>query len=136
MHKTIKMNILIDNPCTTDCPRFCSGTCPFEPEEQEEKCPLWKTVIEKHKYIIDAVSSLNKYFSSYPYILSSVHKIDVTYDHGVLIIHLDMILYEIDIKWKIPDIVDTLPGNGTKADYIFLGAKQIIDRFLKKKEDD
>ena len=128
----VMKNITIDGPCNTDCIHFYQGDCPFKFHEKETKCPKWQIELKNIKYIVDAIEHLNKYYEIYTEINIEISKIVISYDNGIIIIHLDMVLYEMDIKWKIPDMVKTMPGNGTKTDYICLAVQQILDRILKK----
>lgn len=129
-------NIIIDGPCNTDCIRFYQGDCPFSFLEKETKCPKWQAELKSIKYIVDAVEQLNKYYEAYAEMNIDISRIVVSYDNGMMIIHFDMVLYELDIKWNIPDMVKTMPGNGTKTDYICLAVHQIVDRIFKNKNYD
>lgn len=33
------------SPCTTDCARYRSGTCPFDPREARDLCPRWRETL-------------------------------------------------------------------------------------------
>lgn len=128
-------NINIGIPCNTDCPQYCTGTCPFDLHNQES-CPRWIEVLKNIKYIIDAINLLNKYFDDYVAIHDDISRIIVSYDYGVIIINIEMETFDIAVKWPIPDKVKFLEGNGTKTDYICFGVIQIIDRILKGETDD
>lgn len=128
-------NINISIPCNTDCPQYCSGTCPYDLQSQES-CPRWRAVLKDMKYIIDAINLLNKYFDDYVAMYDDISRIIVSYDHGVLIINIEMKTFDIVIKWPIPDKVKELEGNGVKTDYICLGVNQIINKILNREKDD
>lgn len=87
----------------------------------------------KEKYIFDAVKYLNKYCEYYKSMCDNISKIVVLYKEYI-IINIQMKNYNIEIKWAIPDQVQELEGNGTKADYIILAVDQILNRLIITKE--
>ena len=123
-------NIKIDGPCNTDCPRFYSGTCPYDYRDQEEKCPLWRAEIKKIKYIIDAVESLNQTCSENKEIPTK-DSFNFTFEDFNLILHVDNEDYSVQIKYNIRKCITMKEDDEYKRTLIVLLGKQLIDFIIK-----
>lgn len=127
-------NINLGIPCNTDCPQYCSGTCPFDLHSQES-CPRWRAILKDIKYIIDAINILDKYFNDYAAMHDDISRIIVSYDHGLFIINVEMKTFDVAVKWPLPAEVETLESNRSKTDYIYMKVRHIIDRIFKEDTD-
>lgn len=116
-------NIIIDGPCNTDCPRFCSGTCPYDQNEKEQQCPLWRTEIKKIQYIIDTIDEMNVFFGLRK--KDDILRITASYEVGTIVISVEKEAFDIIIKWKIPNTIKNIEGDENKKLFLLLGLQQI-----------
>lgn len=119
-------NIIIDGPCNTDCPRFCSGTCPYDLHDKEEQCPLWKAEIKKIQYIIDAIEYLNQTCSQNKE-LSAQYSFRFTFEDLSLTLHIEKENYSVQVKYSIRRCITMNEEDESKRTLIVLLGQQLID---------
>lgn len=122
---------IIDGPCNIDCPRYCSGTCPFDPEEQELECPRWKEINQKMGYIIRAINTLQVHC----YDIKDEHKciknFSIYYETNTLIITVEIGKGVVQTKFNIEDIISADMDEESKEESIILLGMQLIEIYTK-----
>lgn len=122
-------NIIIDGPCNTDCPRFCSGTCHYDLHDKEQQCPLWQAVIKRFQYLIDAIESLNQTCSQNKK-LPAQYSFKFTYEDYNLILNVEKEEYSVQVKYNIRKCITMKEDEENKRTLIVLLGQQLIDLIL------
>lgn len=122
-------NIKIDGPCNTDCPRFCSGTCPYDLEAKEQQCPLWEAEIKRIQYLVDAIRTLNKMCSCNPKIPAK-YSFKFTYENFNLILNVEKEEYSVQVKYDIRKCITMKEDEENKRTLIVLLGQQLTDFIL------
>lgn len=119
-------NIIIEGPCNTDCPRFCSGTCHFDLHKKEQQCPLWRAVIKRFQYLIDAIESLNQTCSRNQKIPAQ-YSFKFTYEDYNLILNVEKEECSVQVKYNIRRCITMKEDDESKKTLIVLLGQQLID---------
>lgn len=119
-------NINLGIPCNTDCPRFCSGTCPYDLHDKEEQCPLWKAEIKKIQYVIDAIDTLNQTCSQNKK-LPAQYSFRFTFEDLNLILHVEKECYSVQVKYSIRRCITMKEDDESKRTLIILLGQQLMD---------
>ena len=122
-------NIIIEGPCNTDCPRFCSGTCHYDLHDKEQQCPLWQAVIKRFQYLIDAIESLNQTCSRNKK-LPAQYSFKFTYEDYNLILNVEKEEYSVQVKYNIRKCITMKEDEENKRTLIVLLGQQLIDFIL------
>lgn len=123
-------NITIDGPCNTDCPQFCSGTCPYDLHEKEQQCPLWKAEIKRIQYLIDAIGTLNE-MGSRNQKIPARYSVKFTYEDFNLILNVEERECTVQVKYNIRRCITMEEDDESKKTLIVLLGQQLVDYTLK-----
>lgn len=119
-------NINLGIPCNTDCPQYCSGTCPYDLHDKEEQCPLWKAEIKKIQYVIDAIDTLNQTCSQNKE-LPAQYSFRFTFEDFNLILHVEKEYYSVQVKYSIRRCITMKEDDESKRTLIILLGQQLMD---------